>query len=101
MKSLIIAEIPSGIWNFTPYFSLPVDRSGLTVADYLEQRNVIWKFGDDPSADVRVYKEENIRNGLVSFRRLKNEYQKRIEKKPYINLNGEAQENSRICLFAC
>ncbi len=27
---------------------------------------------------------------------MKNEYQKRIEKKPYINLNGEAQENSRI-----
>jgi len=96
MKSLIISEIPSGIWNFTPYFSLPVDRSGLTVADYLKQRNIIWKFGDDPSADVRVYKEENIRNGLVSFRRLKNEYQKRIEEKPYINLNGEAQENSRI-----
>jgi hypothetical protein len=96
MKSLIISEIPSGIWNFTPYFSLPVDRSGLTVADYLKQRNVIWQFGDDPSADVRVYKEENIRNGLASYRRLKNEYQKRIEKKSYINLNGEAQENSRI-----
>jgi hypothetical protein len=96
MKSLIISEIPSGIWNFTPYFSLPVDRSGLTVADYLKQRNVIWKFGDDPSAEVRVYKEENIRNGLASYRRLKNEYQKRIEEKPYINLNGEAQENSRI-----
>jgi len=45
---------------------------------------------------VRVYKEENFRNGLVSIRRLKNEYQKRIEKKPYINLNGEAQENSKI-----
>lgn len=96
MKSLIISEIPSGIWNFPPYFNLPVDRSGLTVADYLKQRNVIWTFRDDPSADVRVYKEENIRNGLVSFRRLKNEYQKRIEEKPYINLNGEAQENSRI-----
>ena len=99
MKSLVIAEIPSRIWNFNDYFNLPVDRSGLTVADYLKQRNIIWKFGDDPSADVRVYKEENIRNGLVSFRRLKNEYQKRIEKKPYINLNGEAQENSRIAYF--
>jgi hypothetical protein len=99
MNPLIIAEIPSGIWNFTPYFDMPVDRSSLTVADYLKQRNIIWKFGDDPSADVRVYKEENIRNGLISFRRLKNEYQKRIEKKPYINLNGEAQENSKIAYF--
>ena len=99
MNSLIIAEITSRIWNFTPYFTLPVDRSDLTVADYLKQRDVIWKFGDDLGADVRVYKEENLRNGLLSIRRLKNEYQKRIEKKPYINLNGEAQENSRIAYF--
>ena len=99
MTPLTIAEIPSGIWNFTPYFTLPVDRSGLTVADYLKQRDVIWKFGDNPLSDVRVYKEENLRNGLVSVRRLKNEYQKRIQKKPYINLNGEAQENSRIAYF--
>lgn len=99
MNSLVIAEIPSGIWNFTPYFDLPVDRSSLTVADYLKQRNIIWRFGDDPRADVRVYKEENLRNGLLSIRRLKNEYQKRIEKKPYFNLNGEAQENSRIAYF--
>jgi len=99
MNSLVIAEIPSKIWNFTPYFDMPVDRSSLTVADYLKQRNITWKFGDDPSADIRVYKEENIRNGLVSFRRLKNEYQKRVEKKPYLNLNGEAQENSKIAYF--
>jgi len=96
MNSFIIAEIPSKIWNFPPYFSLPVDRSGLTASDYLKQRNIIWKFGDDPSADARVYKEENLSNGLISMRRLKNEYQKRFEKKPYVNLNGEAQENSKI-----
>jgi len=99
MTKITISEIPSKIWNFTSYFNLPVDRSDLTVAEYLKQRNVIWKFGDDPLADVRVYKEENLANGLLSFRRLKNEYQKRIEKKPYINLNGEAQENSRIAYF--
>ncbi len=99
MNSLVIAEIPSRIWNFTPYFKMPVDRSGLTVEEYLSQRNISWKFGDDPRADVRVYKEENLRNGLLSIRRLKNEYQKRIEKKPYIILNGEAQENSKIAYF--
>jgi len=99
MNSLVIAEIPSRIWNFTPYFRMPVDRSALTVEEYLNQRNISWKFGDDPGADVRVYKEENLRNGLLSVRRLKNEYQKRIEKKPYINLNGEAQENSKIAYF--
>jgi hypothetical protein len=99
MTKITISEIPSKIWNFTSYFNLPVDRSDLTVAEYLKQRNIIWKFGDDPLADVRVYKEENLANGLISFRRLKNEYQKRIEKKPYINLNGEAQENSKIAYF--
>jgi len=96
MSKIIISEIPSKIWNFTTYFGMPVDRSGITVSDYLKQRNISWKFGDIPFADARVYKEENLANGLLSIRRLKNEYQKRIEKKPYINLNGEAQENSRI-----
>ena len=99
MTKIIISEIPSKIWNFTPYFNLPVDRSDLTVAEYLKQRNVIWKFGDDPSANARLYKEENLPNGLISFRRLKNEYQKRFEEKPYINLNGEAQERSKIAYF--
>ena len=99
MNPLVIAEIPSKIWNFTPYFHFPVDRSGMTVSDYLKQRNITWKFGDDPSADARVYKEENLSNGLLTVRRLKNEFQKRFEKKPYINLNGEAQENSKIAYF--
>jgi hypothetical protein len=99
MDPLVIAEVPSKIWNFTSYFNLPVDRSDLTVAEYLKQRNVIWKFGDDPSANARLYKEENLPNGLISFRRLKNEYQKRFEEKPYLNLNGEAQERSKIAYF--
>jgi len=99
MDPLIIAEIPSGIWNFKPYFDMHVDRSTHTVADYLKQRNITWKFGDDPLADARVFKEENLSNGLISFRRFKNEYQKRVEKKPYLNLNGEAQENSKIAYF--
>jgi hypothetical protein len=99
MTKIAISEIPSKIWNFTSYFKLPVDRSDITVAEYLKQRNVIWKFGDDPSANARLYKEENLPNGLLSFRRLKNEYQKRFEKKPYINLNGEAQERSKIAYF--
>ncbi|MDD1700988.1 MAG: hypothetical protein LUQ04_09390 [Methanoregula sp.] len=71
----------------------------MTVSDYLKQKNITWKFGDDPSADARVYKEENLSNGLLTVRRLKNEFQKRFEKKPYINLNGEAQENSKIAYF--
>lgn len=94
--SIKIAEIPSGIWNFSDYFHLPIDRSAITVSDFLKQQNVTWIFGDCPDADFRVYKEENIRNGLLSFRRLQNEYEKRFEHIPYVNLNGEAQENSRI-----
>jgi hypothetical protein len=96
MKKIIISEIPSKIWNFTSYFDLPIDRSPITVLEYIEQRNIEWRFGDSPSADFRVYKEENVRNGLISCRRIRNEYQKRFEKIPYLNLNGEAQENSRI-----
>jgi hypothetical protein len=99
MDPLVVAEIPSRIWNFTSYYNQPVDRSGRTVSDYLKQRNILWKFGDDSSADARVYKEENLSNGLFTPRRLKNEYQKRFEKKPYLNLNGEAQENSKIAYF--
>lgn len=96
MTKFRISEIPSGIWNFSGYFNLPIDRSNTTVAEFLQQQNVIWTFGDDPHADFRVYKEENIRNGLLSLRRLQNEYEKRFENIPYLNLNGEAQENSRI-----
>ena len=94
--TITIAEIPSRIWNFSDYFHLPIDRSAITVSDFLKQQNVIWIFGDDHRVDFRVYKEENIRNGLLSFRRLQNEYEKRFEHIPYVNLNGEAQENSRI-----
>ncbi len=94
-----IAEIPSQIWNLSHYFQLPVDRSNMTVAEFLQERNVIWSNWDGPNVDFRVYKEENIRNGLISFRRFKNEYQKRFERIPYINLNGEAQENSRLAYF--
>jgi len=96
MTKVTISEIPSGIWNFSEYFNLPIDRSNTTVDEFLKQQEVVWRFGDSPSADFRVYKEENIRNGLISCRRLRNEFQKRFEKIPYLNLNGEAQENSKI-----
>lgn len=96
MKPVKIAEIPSGIWNFSRYLNLPIDRSNTTVSEFLKLQNVNWVFGDDPHADFRVYKEENLRNGLISLRRLRNEYEKRFENIPYLNLNGEAQENSRI-----
>lgn len=99
MEQIVISEIPSGIWNFTSYAEMPIDRSETNVAEFLRENNIIWKFGEHPEADFRVYKEENIRNGLISLRRLKNEYQKRIEKIPYMNLNGEAQENSRLAYF--
>jgi hypothetical protein len=99
MTSLVISEIPSKIWNFIPYFDLPIDRSRITVSEYLLQRNIEWRFGDDPHADFRVYKEENLFNGLISFRRLRNECQKRLDSTPYMNLNGEAQEYSKIAYF--
>lgn len=96
MDKIVISEIPSGIWNFHYYFRGSVDRTDKTLDEYLAERNVSWIFGDVKDANLRVYKAENIRNGLVSFRRLKNEYQKSFQDIPYINLNGEAQEYSRF-----
>jgi hypothetical protein len=96
MDTLVISEIPSKIWNFNHYFQHPIDRTTTTVAEYLDQNKIDWIFGDDRHADFRIYKEENLANGFLTFRRLKNEYQKRFEKIPYMNLNGEAQERSRI-----
>ena len=96
MTKIIIAEIPSRIGNFTSYFDLPIDRSQTTVSEYLSQNHVEWRFYDDPCADFRVYKDENLPNGLISLRRLRSEYQKRFNPIPYMILNGEAQEYSRI-----
>ena len=99
MEPIVISEIPSGIWNFSSYAEMPIDRSETTVTEFLNQNNVVWKFGESSDANLTVYKDENLRNGLISFRRMKNEYRKRFDKNPYINLNGEAQENSRISYF--
>lgn len=94
---ITIAEIPSGIWNFTSYLSQPISSPlSETVSEYLEERDIRWVFGDVPDADFRVYKDENLGNGLLSVQRLKNEYRKHFGNGPYMNINGEAQEHSRL-----
>lgn len=96
---MVILEIPSKIWNFLSYLKEPIDRSPTLVSEYLVDEGIVWDYGDHQYADFYVYKEENIRNGLLSIRRVLNEYQKRIKKYPYMNINGEAQEHSR-CSYA-
>jgi hypothetical protein len=93
---MIINEVPSGIWNFRDYMHQPINRSQTTVDEYLKEQGISWIFGNYNNPDFRVYKDENIRNGLLSIRRIQNEYQKRFGDTPYININGEAQEYSRF-----
>lgn len=54
---LIIAELFSPIWDLSCTFGLTVDRSGVSVADYLRDRGVVWLLGDSPRADIRLTKE--------------------------------------------
>jgi hypothetical protein len=90
---MIISEMPSGIWTFN-YSDMPINRTGITVKEYLENRDIQWVYGNHSKADFRVYKDENKGNGLFSIRRLNYEYHKRHQNVPYLNLNGEAQEHS-------
>lgn len=86
-----IAEIDSSIWTLQPTFSLKIDRSGVTVADYLKERDVIFISGDEARADVRLYKE-NL--GHVSPMCIWHEASRRFSGIPYLSLIGEPREHA-------
>ncbi len=87
--SLVVKEMPSEIWELKPTFSLQVDRSGLTVAEYLESRGIMWLFGKGP-ADVLLYKGDV---GPITVHKVAREVQKRLfSKHPKVTLLGEPRE---------
>ncbi len=87
--SLVISEMPSTIWELGPTFPLRVDRSTLTVAEYLESRGIVWRFGDG-RADVVLYKGDV---GPITVRKTAQEARKRLfSRRPMITLLGEPRE---------
>lgn len=54
---LTIAERLSSEWDLRPTFRLRIGRSGVVVADYLEERGVTWIAGTSPVADIELVKE--------------------------------------------
>lgn len=86
---LVIAEQPCSIWELKPTFSLPIDRSSTTVAEYLEACGILWQFGGR-RADVLLYKGGV---GPVSFHRTVQEVHKRyLTSCPTVTLLGEPRE---------
>ena len=56
MPALRIYEAPSKLWTLAPTFPSAIDRSGVTVADFLREQNVTWQREDPRGADVHIYK---------------------------------------------
>src|SRR4051812_33120608 len=56
MDRLRVYEAPSKLWTLQPTLTLKVDRSGMTVADFLNERGIVWQRDDPRNADIRIYK---------------------------------------------
>jgi len=92
-----ISELPSITWpSLQNYFQKKINRTDINISEYLQQNNIIWIEGYDPSADFFIFKSDMDRS--LSFRNIKYEILKEL-KKPYINLLGEPREYSRIAYF--
>lgn len=85
---LTIAEMNSDIWDLRPTFSWRADRSGSTVADFLEDRGVRW-VQEGEKADVHLYKGGV---GGLSISRVLLEARKRLMGPPAVTLLGEPRE---------
>ncbi len=95
---LRICEIHADIWSLRPTFGLAIDRSGTTVAEYLENCGVCWSFGDDTAADIRLFKGDV---GPPTVRRIVQELKRVMSRQPSITLIGEPRElASAAYLFA-
>lgn len=93
---MVISEMPSNIWSLECTFNLSIDRSGTTVMEYLENRGVKWIFGFHDQSDLCLYKE-NV--GGLSLCRFKEEYTRRLFRKPFIRLIGEPRELASAAYF--
>jgi hypothetical protein len=56
MSPLTLYEAPSRLWTLEPTFTSAIDRSGVTVADFLREQNVRWQRVDPGAAQVRICK---------------------------------------------
>lgn len=86
---LRISEISSGLWSLKPTFGMKIDRSGLSVSEYLASKNIQWYFGEYCNADIRLYKGGV---GSISCKSVATELVKRMSLKPAITLIGEPRE---------
>jgi len=69
MAPLRIYEAPSNIWTLAPTFTSAIDRSNVTVADFLREQNVTWQREDPGAADIRIYKPGHGRLDLRGYLR--------------------------------
>jgi hypothetical protein len=69
MPQLTIYEAPSKLWTLGPTFSATIDRSGVTVADYLRERGVTWQRENPAAAHVHLCKPGHGRLGLGGYLR--------------------------------
>lgn len=90
MKQFTISEMPSSNWELQPTFNLKIDRTGTTVAEYLEENKIVWQFGRK-SCDIRLYKEtpDQIAIGPI-VRKVPGKILRRSS--PHISLIGEPRE---------
>lgn len=86
---ITIAEAKSGIWTLKPTFGLRVDRSTVTVSEYLQSKNIHWNFEDSLDSDICLYKGEP---GQISVKSIADEVMRRMKGIPFITLIGEPRE---------
>jgi hypothetical protein len=67
MSPLTLYEAPSRLWTLAPTFTSAIDRSGVTVADFLRDRNVTWQRDAPRTAQVRICKPGHGRLDLSGY----------------------------------
>jgi hypothetical protein len=88
--ALKIAERPSLEWDLRPTLPLRIDRSGVTVADYLHDLGISWTVGEPLDADIELVKEAV---GPLTRQFLTERLGRRwLSRRPSISLIGEPRE---------
>jgi hypothetical protein len=69
MSDLCIYEAPSKLWTLAPTFTATIDRSGVTVAEFLRDSGVTWQREDPRTAHIHLCKPGHGRLGLRGYLR--------------------------------
>lgn len=93
-NNLVIAEVPSPSWELKHTFNLMIDRSNMTVFDFLEDQGVSWVTSDTPDADIRIVKE--LVSGTFSFSPVMSHVRKLTRIQPTLTLLTEPVELARM-----